>query len=122
MRQDGPRLADVARRAGVSTGTASAVLNGRDSVAAATILRVQEAVADLGYVSGAVDGPTAAHWRGAASARGCSNRRRPADIRRRRHSRDGRCRCWPIRGRGCRSGAITRRAGPSAAGRRSRRG
>ncbi|MEU7875141.1 LacI family DNA-binding transcriptional regulator [Dactylosporangium sp. NPDC049140] len=63
IRQQGPRVVDVARRAGVSTGTVSAVLNGRDTAAAATRLRVEQAIADLGYVRGAVDGPTAPHWR-----------------------------------------------------------
>ncbi|GGK39581.1 integrase [Pilimelia terevasa] len=61
--QPGPRLADVARRAGVSVGTASAVLNGRDSVAEATRASVQAAIADLGYVRGMVPGNLAPHWR-----------------------------------------------------------
>ncbi|WP_308195435.1 LacI family DNA-binding transcriptional regulator [Dactylosporangium sp. AC04546] len=121
----------MARRAGVSTGTVSAVLNGRDGVAvlngrdgvaAATLLRVQEAIADLGYASGAIDGPTAPHWRRGGFATWLFQSVVTGCIRRRRRSRDGRCRCWPIRGRRCRSGAAMRRAAPSAAGRRSRRG
>jgi len=44
---------DVARAAGVSTTTVSRVLNGRPDVAEATRLRVQRALADLGYGGGA---------------------------------------------------------------------
>ncbi|WP_432984677.1 LacI family DNA-binding transcriptional regulator [Dactylosporangium sp. CA-233914] len=62
-RQLGPKLVDVARRAGVSTGTVSAVLNERDSVAAATREKVVRAIADLGYVRGATTTTLAAHWR-----------------------------------------------------------
>ncbi|MFI5906210.1 LacI family DNA-binding transcriptional regulator [Dactylosporangium sp. NPDC051541] len=63
VRQLGPKLVDVARRAGVSTGTVSAVLNNRDSVAAATRETVVQAIADLGYVRNAASGDLAAHWR-----------------------------------------------------------
>ncbi len=42
-------MADVAARAGVSVMTVSRVLNGFPGVAEATRLRVEEAVADLGY-------------------------------------------------------------------------
>ena len=42
-------LADVARRAGVSPGTASKALNGRHDIAEGTRARVLEAVAELGY-------------------------------------------------------------------------
>lgn len=42
-------IADVARRAGVSTSTVSYVLNGRTSVSEATRRRVQRSVAELGY-------------------------------------------------------------------------
>jgi LacI family transcriptional regulator len=45
-----PTLDEVARAAGVSKATASKVLNGRADVAAATRLRVQRAIEDLGYV------------------------------------------------------------------------
>ena len=43
-------LRDVARHAQVSTGTVSMVLNGNPLVAAATRARVQEMIAELGYV------------------------------------------------------------------------
>jgi len=42
-------IADVARAAGVSIPTVSKVINQRDGVAPATILRVQEVVEQLGY-------------------------------------------------------------------------
>ncbi|MGN6446347.1 LacI family DNA-binding transcriptional regulator [Amnibacterium sp.] len=41
---------DVARHAGVSVGTVSNVLNGRESVAPEFVERVQKAVAELGFV------------------------------------------------------------------------
>ena len=44
-----PTLRDVARRAGVSTSTASLVFSGRGPVAAATAERVRAAAADLAY-------------------------------------------------------------------------
>jgi len=62
-RSSGPRLIDVARRAGVSIGTVSAVLNRRTSVAAPTRATVEAAIADLGYVPGSVTGLLAPHWR-----------------------------------------------------------
>jgi len=62
-RQPGARLVDVARRAGVAAGTVSAVLNRPESVPEATRAKVQLAIADLGYVRGAVIGEPAAHWR-----------------------------------------------------------
>ncbi|WP_454852586.1 LacI family DNA-binding transcriptional regulator [Promicromonospora soli] len=49
-------LADVARKAGVSTGTASKALNGRRDIAEDTRNRVLEAVAALGYR------PTTTQW------------------------------------------------------------
>jgi Bacterial regulatory proteins, lacI family len=52
----GPKLVDVARRAGVSTGTVSAVLNRPAVVLDATRMAVERAIADLGYVRG---GPVA---------------------------------------------------------------
>jgi integrase len=57
-------LADVARAAGVSTGTVSTVFNNPDRVAEATRARVENAVAELGFVRGA-SGPQggAEHWR-----------------------------------------------------------
>ncbi|MBK3571861.1 LacI family DNA-binding transcriptional regulator [Streptomyces sp. MBT62] len=59
----GAKLADVARRAGVSTGTVSNVLNRPDAVAEPTRLKVLEAITDLGYVRNAGTGELAAHWR-----------------------------------------------------------
>ncbi|MFF2352476.1 LacI family DNA-binding transcriptional regulator [Kitasatospora sp. NPDC058115] len=59
----GAKLVDVARRAGVSTGTVSNVLNRPDAVAEATRIRVEKAIADLGYVRNATSGERAAHWR-----------------------------------------------------------
>ncbi|MBG6139375.1 LacI family DNA-binding transcriptional regulator [Longispora fulva] len=59
----GPKLVDVARRAGVSTGTVSNVLNRPDTVPEATRVTVRAAVADLGYVRSARVGELAAHWR-----------------------------------------------------------
>jgi LacI family transcriptional regulator len=43
-------LKDVARHAGVSTGTVSMVLNGKPSVAAKTRAHVQQVIDELGYV------------------------------------------------------------------------
>lgn len=63
-RAPGPKLVDVARLAGVSTGTVSAVLNRPDSVPEATRVRVLTAVTELGYVrGGAPQGELAPHWR-----------------------------------------------------------
>jgi integrase len=62
-REIGPKLADVARRAGVSTGTVSAVLNRPETVSDATRVKVELAVADLGYIRGGPSGELAAHWR-----------------------------------------------------------
>lgn len=44
-----PTMKDVARQAGVSTATVSRVLNGTCGVSEHTKLRVQQAIADLGY-------------------------------------------------------------------------
>ena len=41
---------DVAQRAGVSVGTVSNVMNHPDKVAAATVLRVQAAIDELGFI------------------------------------------------------------------------
>jgi integrase len=62
-RERGTRLVDVATRADVSTGTVSAVLNRPASVPDATRIKVEQAVADLGYVRGVPSGQLAAHWR-----------------------------------------------------------
>lgn len=56
-------LADVARRAKVSTGTVSNVLNRPDAVAEATRVRVEAAITDLGFVRGSTAREGAAHWR-----------------------------------------------------------
>ncbi|MBT2206843.1 LacI family DNA-binding transcriptional regulator [Actinomadura sp. NEAU-AAG7] len=62
-RSPGAKLVDVARRAGVSTGTVSNVLNRPDTVAEPTRLKVAAAIADLGYVRNGTVGELAAHWR-----------------------------------------------------------
>ncbi|MFC6090733.1 LacI family DNA-binding transcriptional regulator [Saccharothrix lopnurensis] len=62
-RRTGAKLVDVARRAGVSTGTVSNVLNHPDRVTEATRREVEAAIAELGFVRGAASGETAAHWR-----------------------------------------------------------
>ena len=62
-RRPGAKLVDVARRAGVSTGTVSNVLNHPDRVAEETRVKVQAAIADLGFVRGEVSRETAGHWR-----------------------------------------------------------
>jgi integrase len=62
-RHPGPRLVDVARRAGVSTGTVSTVLNRPEAVPEATRVKVELAVAALGYVRGAPSGDLSPHWR-----------------------------------------------------------
>jgi integrase len=59
----GPKLVDVARRAGVSAGTVSAVLNRPAVVLEATRTAVHRAIVDLGYVRGVPAGELAAHWR-----------------------------------------------------------
>jgi hypothetical protein len=57
-------LVDVARLAGVSTGTVSNVLNRPETVPAGTREKVAEAVAQLGYVRGGPRvGDLAPHWR-----------------------------------------------------------
>lgn len=60
----GPRLGDVARRAGVSTGTVSNVLNRPNTVPSTTRAAVEQAANDLGYVRGTpTSGTLAPHWR-----------------------------------------------------------
>ncbi len=49
-RQSGPRVVDVARRAGVSTGTVSSVLNRPAAVSEATRAKVELVMRELGYV------------------------------------------------------------------------
>jgi integrase len=62
-RQIGAKLVDVARRAEVSPATVSNVLNRPDTVPERTRLKVEKAVAELGYVRTGQTGETAAHWR-----------------------------------------------------------
>jgi LacI family transcriptional regulator len=50
LRRAGPRIQDVARRAGVAIGTVSNVLNNPDLVAERTRLKVEAAIAELGFV------------------------------------------------------------------------
>ncbi|SMF70358.1 Transcriptional regulators [Streptomyces sp. Amel2xC10] len=59
----GAKLVDVARRAEVSTGTVSNVLNHPDRVSEAKRVRVEQAIADLGFVRGGTASENAAHWR-----------------------------------------------------------
>ncbi|GAA3771566.1 LacI family DNA-binding transcriptional regulator [Streptomyces chiangmaiensis] len=59
----GAKLVDVARLAGVSTGTVSNVLNHPDRVTQATLAKVEQAVTDLGFVRGGAVTENAAHWR-----------------------------------------------------------
>jgi integrase len=61
--QVGPKMADVARLAGVSISTVSLVLNQPHRVVADTALRVEKAIAELGYVQGRQPGELAAHHR-----------------------------------------------------------
>lgn len=49
-RPTNPRIQDVARRAGVATGTVSNVLNNPHKVAEATRVRVEQAIDELGFV------------------------------------------------------------------------
>ena len=63
VRRPGAKLIDVARRAGVSAGTVSNFLNRPDSVAGLTRVKVETAVADLGYVRNGSSGELAPHWR-----------------------------------------------------------
>ncbi|MDG4856724.1 LacI family DNA-binding transcriptional regulator [Streptomyces sp. T-3] len=59
----GAKLIDVARRADVSAGTVSNVLNHPERVAESTRVRVQQAIADLNFVRGGTPTEHAAHWR-----------------------------------------------------------
>ncbi|GGP72420.1 integrase [Streptomyces abikoensis] len=59
----GVKLTDVARRADVSLGTASNVLNHPERVAEDTRIRVELAMSELGYMRGGQGGEPAAHWR-----------------------------------------------------------
>ncbi|WP_064745386.1 LacI family DNA-binding transcriptional regulator [Pseudonocardia acaciae] len=59
----GPKLVDVARRAGVSIGTASAVLNRPETVSGTTRSAVNVAITELGYMRGGPVAELAPHWR-----------------------------------------------------------
>ncbi|WP_371677846.1 tyrosine-type recombinase/integrase [Streptomyces sp. NBC_01276] len=59
----GAKLVDVARRAEVSTGTVSNVLNRPDRVREDTRVRVELAITQLGFVRGGIPSEHAAHWR-----------------------------------------------------------
>lgn len=65
-RGGGPTAKDVAKLAGVSTGTVSNVLNHPELVAEETRILVEQAMADLGYIRGRTSEETAAHWRRSA--------------------------------------------------------
>lgn len=59
----GAKLVDVARRAEVSTGTVSNVLNHPDRVREDTRVRVELAIVELGFARGGIASEHAAHWR-----------------------------------------------------------
>src|SRR5260221_11000029 len=61
-----PTLQDVARLAGVSTKSISRVMNGEPGVSEATRQRIQEAIADLGYIAN----PAARRLRGGSNVIG----------------------------------------------------
>ncbi|MGX9887428.1 LacI family DNA-binding transcriptional regulator [Streptomyces sp. NPDC002276] len=61
--ETGAKIVDVARRAGVSTGTVSNVLNRPDVVGEVTRARVREAIEALGFTRGGGAVDQAAHWR-----------------------------------------------------------
>ena len=69
-RQQGAKLVDVARRAGVSSGTVSNVLNRPEMVQEPTRLKVAEAMEELGYIRGGSPRELAAHWRRSGFALG----------------------------------------------------
>ncbi|MFC3382539.1 LacI family DNA-binding transcriptional regulator [Couchioplanes azureus] len=118
----GPRLVDVARRAEVTVGTASAVLSGKPVVAEATAARVLAAAEELGYVRGRPAGQLAAHWRRNGFATWLFQPAAPADIPPRLPGRSVRCRSSPTRGLAFRSGDAGRRPRLMSAGHRSRPG
>ena len=63
VRRPGAKLADVARRVGVSTGTVSSVLNHPEAVKESTRIKVETAIEELGYVRNGSSGNLAPHWR-----------------------------------------------------------
>ncbi|MEU7481408.1 LacI family DNA-binding transcriptional regulator [Lentzea sp. NPDC042327] len=113
-RRPGAKLVDVARRADVSSGTVSNVLNHPDRVAEATRLQVEKAIAELGFVRSARDGETAAHWRRNGFATWLFQPAVMGWFRRRRRTMPGRFRCSASRGLECRRAAATRAGGRAA--------
>ncbi len=83
----GAKLVDVARKAGVSAGTVSNVLNRPEAVSEDRRLRVEAAIAELGYVRNLASGQLANHWRRSGFASwlfypattGCYPKRAPSD-------------------------------------------
>lgn len=63
MSRPGTKLVDVARRAEVSTGTVSNVLNRPAAVAEETRAKVETAIVELGFERHGSSGEAAAHWR-----------------------------------------------------------
>lgn len=62
-RREGPTLVDVAKLAGVSTGTVSNVLNRPERVAEDTRVRVEKVVAEVGFVRRTGTTGDGVHWR-----------------------------------------------------------
>ncbi len=116
-----PTLADVARHAGVSIGTASGVLNHADSVAPSTQDNVRAAIARLGTSVVPSQATSRRTGDATASPAGYSSRPPPAGTRRRRRTRHDRYPCQPTQRPACRSGDATRPAGQTPAGCRSPR-
>src|SRR5207237_944282 len=113
---DGPQLVDVARRAGVSTGTVSNVLNRPATVPEATRKCVQAAVPELGYVRPGATGDFAPHWRRTGFAAWLFRPAATGWYPRRVPTRHTRCRYSPTRGPECRCGGATRRGERRRAG------
>jgi integrase len=115
-KRTGAKLADVARRAGVSTGTVSAVLSRPDRVPEARGSGSSWPSASWATSVVVPAGSLRRTGAGAASPPGCCGRR-PADgTRRRRPILPDRCRCWPSPGRACRSAVVRPASGPTPAG------
>ena len=62
-RRPGAKIVDVARKAGVSAGTVSNVLNWPGIVSEDRRARVEAAITELAYVRNAASGELAVHWR-----------------------------------------------------------
>jgi hypothetical protein len=91
--ETGAKVVDVARRAGVSTGTVSNVLNRPDVVAEATRARVQEAMMVSGSPAVGERWTRPRTGDGTGLLRGSLRPPPPAGIRRRRRRKRGRCPC-----------------------------